>query len=55
VGAAVLLAEQIVGSSFDRGSSVQYEVSGSWDDPQIERLSPEPVETQRTPEELISR
>ena len=55
VGAAVLLAEQLVGSGIDRGSSVQYEVSGPWDDPKIERVEPEPFESQRTPEELISR
>jgi uncharacterized protein YhdP len=38
VGAAVFLAEKLVGKEFNRMTEVQYHVSGSWDNPVYERL-----------------
>ena len=53
--AAVLVAEQVVGSRFDEGNKVQYTINGGWDSPVVERLPTEGPESQRTPEELITR
>lgn len=38
VGAAVFLAEKLVGKEFNRMTKVQYHVSGGWDNPVYERL-----------------
>ncbi|MDT8388063.1 MAG: YhdP family protein [Thiogranum sp.] len=38
VGAAVFLAEKLVGKEFNRITELQYQVSGSWEDPTYERL-----------------
>ncbi|MCO6411526.1 MAG: TIGR02099 family protein [Thiogranum sp.] len=38
VGAAVFLAEKLVGKEFNRMTRVEYHVSGSWDNPVYERL-----------------
>jgi uncharacterized protein YhdP len=38
VGAAVFLAEKLVGKEFNRMTEVQYQVSGSWDNPVYEKL-----------------
>jgi uncharacterized protein YhdP len=38
VGAAVLLAERLLGSQVNQLSKVQYQVTGSWDDPQYTRF-----------------
>jgi uncharacterized protein YhdP len=39
VGAAVFLAEKLVGDKFNRMTRVHYRVSGSWDKPKYEKLS----------------
>ncbi len=41
VGAAVFLAERLVGKEFNRMAQVRYKVSGSWDKPVYTRLKPE--------------
>jgi uncharacterized protein (TIGR02099 family) len=38
VGAAVFLADKLVGDKFNRMTRVRYQVSGSWDDPVYRRL-----------------
>ena len=38
VGAAVFLADKLVGDKFNRMTRVRYQVSGSWDDPVYKRL-----------------
>jgi len=38
VGAAVFLADKLVGDKFNRITRVRYQVSGSWDDPVYKRL-----------------
>jgi uncharacterized protein YhdP len=38
VGAAVFLADRLVGDKFNRINRVRYEVTGSWDDPLYKRL-----------------
>jgi uncharacterized protein YhdP len=38
VGAAVFLAEKLVGDEFNRISRVQYQVSGPWDAPKYRKL-----------------
>ncbi len=38
VGAAVFLAEKLVGKEFNRITELQYQVSGSWEDPTYVRL-----------------
>ncbi|HHJ14921.1 MAG TPA: TIGR02099 family protein [Gammaproteobacteria bacterium] len=40
VGAAVLLAERLVGKEFNRQLEVRYRVTGTWDAPVYERLKP---------------
>ncbi len=42
VGAAVFLAERLVGKNFNRMARVRYKVTGSWDKPVYTRLKPEP-------------
>ena len=39
VGAAVFLADKLVGDKFNRMTRVRYQVSGSWDDPVYTRLN----------------
>ena len=41
VGAAVFLAEKLVGKQFNRMAQVRYKVTGSWDKPVYTRLKPE--------------
>ena len=41
VGAAVFLAERLVGKNFNRMAQVRYKVTGSWDKPVYTRLKPE--------------
>ncbi|TCK17544.1 uncharacterized protein (TIGR02099 family) [Thiogranum longum] len=41
VGAAVFLAERLVGKNFNRMAQVSYKVTGSWDDPVYTRLKTE--------------
>jgi uncharacterized protein (TIGR02099 family) len=43
VGAAVYLAERLVGKNFNRMAQVRYKVTGSWDKPVYTRLKPKPV------------
>jgi uncharacterized protein YhdP len=38
VGAAVFLADRLVGDKFNRITRARYQVSGSWDDPVYKRL-----------------
>jgi uncharacterized protein YhdP len=38
VGAAVFLAEKLVGKEFNRFTALQYQVTGSWEKPVYERL-----------------
>jgi uncharacterized protein (TIGR02099 family) len=47
VGAAVLLVERLMGEKFNRMVQVQYQVTGSWDEPEYTRLVDEaaPPET----------
>ncbi len=40
VGAAVFLAEKLVGKEFNRMAQVRYKVTGSWDKPVYTRLKP---------------
>ena len=40
VGAAVLLAQQLVGKRLEAIASYQYQVRGPWDDPEITRIQP---------------
>ena len=42
VGAAVFLAEKLVGKNFNRMAQVRYKVSGTWDEPVYTRLKSEP-------------
>ncbi|MEJ1297443.1 MAG: YhdP family protein [Candidatus Sedimenticola sp. (ex Thyasira tokunagai)] len=44
VGAALYLAEKVVGKSFDRANKIQYLVTGPWDDPILERMETNPPE-----------
>ncbi len=41
VGAAVFLADKLVGDKFNRMTQVRYQVSGSWDDPVYTSLGSE--------------
>ena len=41
VGAAVFLADKLVGDKFNRFTRVRYQVSGSWDDPVYKKLEQE--------------
>ena len=41
LGAALLLAQQMVGSRVDRAASYRFAVTGPWRDPRIERLERE--------------
>jgi uncharacterized protein YhdP len=55
VGAAVFLADKLVGDQFNRLTRVQYQVTGSWDNPVYERLSKKPVsevQPQPAPEDI---
>jgi uncharacterized protein (TIGR02099 family) len=55
VGAAVYLADKLVGDQFNRLTRVQYQVTGSWDNPVYKRLSKKPVskrEQQPAPEDI---
>ena len=45
VGAAVFLADKLVGDQFNKLTQVQYQVSGSWDAPVYTRLKKERRET----------
>jgi uncharacterized protein (TIGR02099 family) len=38
VGAAVFLADKLVGDKFNRMTRIQYQVTGSWDEPEYEKL-----------------
>ncbi|HED19657.1 MAG TPA: hypothetical protein ENI74_09170, partial [Gammaproteobacteria bacterium] len=38
IGAAVFLADKLVGDKFNRMTRVQYQVTGSWDDPVFKKL-----------------
>ncbi|MCP3868063.1 MAG: TIGR02099 family protein [Gammaproteobacteria bacterium] len=38
LGAAVLFAQQLLGKAFDKASQRQYQVTGPWENPEIERL-----------------
>lgn len=38
IGAVVLLAERILGKQIDKMSKIEYQVTGSWDDPKYEKL-----------------
>lgn len=53
VGAALYLAEKVVGKSFDRANKVQYLVSGPWEDPVFKREGgdepAEPKNQEKTP------
>jgi uncharacterized protein YhdP len=50
VGAAVFLAERLVGKNFNRMAQVRYEVSGTWDNPVYTRLKSD-LETDQPPPE----
>ena len=39
VGAAVLLAERLIGKQLNKMSKIEYQVTGSWDEPEYERLN----------------
>ena len=57
VGAAVFLADKLVGDQFNRLTRVQYQVTGSWDDPVYKRLSKKAVGTPQqkpAPEDIDS-
>ena len=41
VGAAVYLAEKLVGDNFNRMAQVNYKVTGSWENPVYTRLKPD--------------
>ncbi len=42
VGAALYLAEKVVGKRIDRANKIQYLVTGSWQDPLLKRKVAEP-------------
>jgi uncharacterized protein YhdP len=42
VGAALFVAERLFGERMNRLARYQYQVTGSWDDPRMERLDPTP-------------
>lgn len=50
VGAAVLLVERLMGEKFNRMVQVQYQVTGSWDNPEYTRLERESTKTETEPE-----
>ncbi len=39
VGAALLIAQQLLGDKMDRISAAEYQISGPWDDPAVERIN----------------
>jgi len=41
IGAAVFLADKLVGDKFNRMTRIQYQVTGSWDDPVYKKLGSE--------------
>ena len=44
VGVAALLVQKALGDPVEQAASRQYQVRGTWQDPQVERITPEPVE-----------
>jgi uncharacterized protein YhdP len=55
IGAAAFLADKLVGDKFNRLTRVQYQVTGSWDNPVYERLSKitdSNQEKKRAPEDI---
>lgn len=44
VGAVLLLFQQLLGDRIDEGSSFQYKVTGSWDEPVVDRVALPPEE-----------
>ena len=51
VGAALLLAGAIAGDKIDRIAETQYTVTGSWDDPLIERIGKQQDEDEQKPDQ----
>lgn len=53
VGAAVLLAEQLLGDQVNKMSKVEYRVTGGWADPQYERIDKKPAKTGTNDQDLF--
>ncbi len=51
IGAAVFLADKLVGDQFNRLTRVQYQVTGSWDKPVYQRLSEQPAKKRGSSEQ----
>ena len=44
VGAALFIADRLVGGQVDRLAQIQYQLTGTWNDPKIERIRNPEVE-----------
>jgi len=50
-GAAMLVFQQLFGDRIDEGSQIRYRLTGSWEEPDIQKLAPEAPDVAAAPDQ----